>query len=60
MKITLNDAVAAIRFVLQRDSLDGPINVTSPEPATNLILAPNCGFLANWLEFTPSIPSSRK
>ncbi|MGO8750924.1 MAG: TIGR01777 family oxidoreductase [Thermoguttaceae bacterium] len=33
--VTLDDALAAIRFALQGDSLDGPINVTSPEPVTN-------------------------
>jgi uncharacterized protein len=30
-----SDAVAALRFLLERPELEGPINVTAPEPVTN-------------------------
>jgi hypothetical protein len=33
--ISLPDEVAAIRFLLQRDDLAGPVNCTSPQPVTN-------------------------
>jgi hypothetical protein len=33
--IALDDAVRAVEFVLENDSLRGPINVTSPQPVTN-------------------------
>lgn len=33
--VTLDDAVAAIRFVIDNDTLHGPINVVAPEPCTN-------------------------
>ncbi len=33
--VTLEDAVAAIDFALREASLDGPVNVTAPEPVTN-------------------------
>jgi len=33
--ITLEDAVGAIRFLLENDSLCGPVNLVSPHPATN-------------------------
>jgi uncharacterized protein len=33
--ITLADHIRAVRFVLDRSDLSGPVNLTSPEPATN-------------------------
>jgi uncharacterized protein len=33
--ITLDDAAAAIVFLLSDTSLDGPVNITSPNPTTN-------------------------
>ena len=33
--ITLEDEIAAIRHLLSHDSVDGPVNVTAPNPVTN-------------------------
>jgi len=33
--ITLGDHIRAVRFLLDRSDLSGPVNLTSPEPATN-------------------------
>jgi len=33
--IALTDALRAIRFLLERDALSGPVNVVSPNPVTN-------------------------
>lgn len=33
--IALDDALAAIRFLLHHDEIAGPVNITSPEPVTN-------------------------
>lgn len=33
--ITLDDAVRVIMFLLERDSVSGPVNVVSPNPVTN-------------------------
>ncbi|WP_204045348.1 TIGR01777 family oxidoreductase [Acrocarpospora phusangensis] len=33
--ISLHDWVDAVRFLLQKDEISGPVNVTSPEPVTN-------------------------
>jgi uncharacterized protein len=33
--ITLADHIRAVRFLLDHPSLDGPVNLTAPEPATN-------------------------
>jgi uncharacterized protein (TIGR01777 family) len=33
--IALDDVLHAIRFVLENDSLSGPVNLTSPNPVTN-------------------------
>ncbi|MBV9444377.1 MAG: TIGR01777 family oxidoreductase [Streptosporangiaceae bacterium] len=33
--ISKSDEIAAIRFVLDREDLSGPVNLTAPEPATN-------------------------
>ncbi|HUB37452.1 MAG TPA: TIGR01777 family oxidoreductase [Streptosporangiaceae bacterium] len=33
--ITLADHISAVRFLLDRSDLSGPVNLTSPEPATN-------------------------
>lgn len=35
--ISLPDAVAAILFALQTPALDGPVNLTAPEPVTNAV-----------------------
>lgn len=33
--ISLPDEVAALRFLIERDDISGPVNVTAPEPVTN-------------------------
>src|ERR1700691_5601390 len=33
--ISLSDEIAAIRFVLDRKDISGPVNLTAPNPATN-------------------------
>jgi len=33
--VTLDDAIGAIRFVIDNDALHGPINVVAPEPCSN-------------------------
>ncbi|MEO6083191.1 MAG: TIGR01777 family oxidoreductase [Umezawaea sp.] len=33
--ISLDDAISAIRFAVEHDSVKGPINVTAPSPVTN-------------------------
>lgn len=33
--VSLDDAVGAIRFLIDRTDIAGPVNVTSPEPVTN-------------------------
>jgi uncharacterized protein len=33
--VSLDDAINAYRFVLERDDIAGPVNVAGPEPATN-------------------------
>lgn len=33
--ITLDDEIAAIRFVVDHDGISGPVNLTAPEPVTN-------------------------
>jgi hypothetical protein len=33
--ISLSDEIAAIRFLLDRKDLGGPVNLTAPEPVTN-------------------------
>jgi uncharacterized protein len=33
--VSLADAVAALRHIIDTDSLSGPVNVTTPQPATN-------------------------
>jgi hypothetical protein len=35
--VTLDDAVSAIRFVIDNDELHGPINVVAPEPCSNRV-----------------------
>ncbi|HET8617951.1 MAG TPA: TIGR01777 family oxidoreductase [Acidimicrobiales bacterium] len=41
--ITLDDEVAAIRFLLDRDDVAGPVNAVAPEPVTNAELARTLG-----------------
>ena len=33
--ITLDDAVSGLIFALQRDDLEGPVNLVAPKPVTN-------------------------
>ena len=33
--VTLEDEVGAIRFLIDRDDIAGPVNVVAPEPVTN-------------------------
>jgi hypothetical protein len=33
--ISLHDQIAALRFLVERDDITGPVNLTSPEPVTN-------------------------
>lgn len=33
--ITLSDEIGAIRFLLDHDEVDGPVNLTAPQPCTN-------------------------
>jgi uncharacterized protein (TIGR01777 family) len=33
--ISLHDGIAAIRFLIDRDDIAGPVNLTAPEPVTN-------------------------
>ncbi|WP_377271971.1 TIGR01777 family oxidoreductase [Peterkaempfera sp. SMS 1(5)a] len=33
--ISLRDEVAALRFLIEREELSGPVNLTAPEPVTN-------------------------
>ncbi len=37
--VTLEDEVGAIRFLIDRDHVSGPVNVVAPEPVTNAELA---------------------
>jgi uncharacterized protein (TIGR01777 family) len=37
--VTLADEVGAIRFLIEREDLSGPVNVVAPEPVTNAELA---------------------
>lgn len=41
--VTLDDAVAALRFLIERDDIEGPVNVASPEPVTNREMADAIG-----------------
>ena len=41
--ITLDDEVGAIRFLLDRDDVAGPVNLVAPEPVTNAELAKALG-----------------
>lgn len=41
--VSLDDVVGAIRFLLDRDDLAGPVNVCSPEPVTNAEMAKAVG-----------------
>jgi uncharacterized protein len=54
--ISLEDEVRALRFLLDHDSLSGPVNVTSPDPATNLELTKSIGDVLNRPTVLP-IPS---
>ena len=41
--VTLTDEVRAIRFLLDQPALDGPVNLTAPEPVTNAELTTALG-----------------
>jgi uncharacterized protein len=41
--VTLTDEVGAIRFLIDREGVSGPVNVVAPEPATNAELAKALG-----------------
>jgi uncharacterized protein (TIGR01777 family) len=41
--VALDDEVGAIRFLLDRDGIAGPVNVVAPEPVTNAELAKALG-----------------
>jgi hypothetical protein len=41
--VSLDDALGAIDFVIDRDDLSGPVNVTSPQPVTNADMAAAIG-----------------
>ncbi len=33
--VSLTDEIAAIRFLIEREDIDGPVNITAPEPVSN-------------------------
>jgi uncharacterized protein len=41
--ITLHDAIGAVRFLLERDDLTGPVNLAAPDPVTNAELSAAIG-----------------
>lgn len=41
--ISLADAVRVIRFLIERDDLDGPVNAVAPEPVTNTVFTEELG-----------------
>lgn len=41
--VTLNDAIRAILYILENPSIDGPVNIASPEPVTNAIFTDSFG-----------------
>jgi len=41
--VSRDDAVEAIRFAIEREDLEGPVNVVAPEPATNAELTKALG-----------------
>ncbi|HEX6422293.1 MAG TPA: TIGR01777 family oxidoreductase [Acidimicrobiales bacterium] len=41
--VTLEDAIAALRFLIDRDDIEGPVNVAAPEPVTNREMAAAIG-----------------
>jgi uncharacterized protein len=41
--ITLEDLVRVIQFALEHDDLDGPVNATTPHPATNALYTKSLG-----------------
>ena len=41
--ISLDDVVSAIRFALENERLEGPVNATAPHPATNLAFTKTLG-----------------
>ena len=68
--ISLDDELAAIRFLLEQDSVSGPVNLTGPEPVTNsaftsgnaVVFSPLCrcryskaSFAGDWLYCTMTL-----
>jgi uncharacterized protein len=45
--ISLEDEVRALRFLLDHDSMAGPVNLSAPDPATNLELTKSIGDVLN-------------
>jgi uncharacterized protein len=41
--VALPDYVAAVRFLLEHDEIDGPVNITAPEPIRNIDLTKAMG-----------------
>ena len=54
--ISLQDEVRALRFLLDHDTLAGPVNLTAPDPATNRELTKSIGDVLNRPTVLP-IPS---
>jgi uncharacterized protein len=54
--ISLQDEIRALRFLLDHDSLAGPVNLTAPDPATNRELTKSIGDVLNRPTVLP-IPS---
>ena len=52
--ITLNDHVRATRFILDNDSVDGPVNLVSPDPVTNAAFAKTLGNALRRPTFLPT------
>ena len=51
--VHLDDAIGAILFALDNDEVDGPINVTAPEPVTNRELSRALGRVLHRPSFAP-------
>ncbi len=51
--ITLDDAVSAIRFVLENDGVSGPVNTVAPGPVTNREFATTLGHVLHRPSYLP-------
>lgn len=54
--VAVDDEVGAIRFLLERDDLHGPFNLTAPTPVTNAVFTKALGRVVHRPTFLP-IPS---